>query len=246
MGSETATPPTSSEVNVSALILAGGVGERMGGRPKAFLQAGAGTLLERVVDQARQHADEVIVGLPAGSVGQGSVLLRDRAVVVRGGETRQETFTNALNVSGGEIVVIHDVARPFAPSALWKAVIAGARNHGGAAPAITVPVRDSLATREGEWLGPPLDREGIVAIQTPYAFRRPVLDRALAAADSESWAETSVTTLVTKSGQQVFLVPGDDANSKVTFAGDWEQARLRILGAQDDPTSIARSSTREL
>lgn len=231
---------------VSALILAGGLGERMGGQPKAFLQAHGETLLERVVGQARDHAGEVIVGLPEGLIDDGKTLLGDRAIVIRGGETRQHTFRNALNASGGEIVVIHDVARPFASSRLWRAVIAGARDHGGAAPAISLPVRDSLATRDGEWLGPAVDREGIVAIQTPYAFRRTVLDRAMAAADRGSWAEASVTTLVTKSGQGVFLVPGDDANIKVTFSGDWEEAQLRLLDAQGLPTSAAKSRTREL
>jgi 2-C-methyl-D-erythritol 4-phosphate cytidylyltransferase len=246
MGSERDAGSNPVDLTVSALILAGGLGERMGGEPKAFLQTGGVTLLERVVDQARNHAGQVIVGLPGGRVGQGRSLLGDRAVVIPGGETRQGTFMNALDVSGGEIVVVHDVARPFASTTLWKAVISGARDHGAAAPAIAVPARDSLATRDGEWLGSPVDREGIVAIQTPYAFRRTVLDRALAAADGGSWAETSVTTLVTKSGQRVFLVAGEDANTKVTFAADWEDARLRMSEAQAEPTRAAKSSTREL
>lgn len=231
---------------VSAIILAGGMGERMGRQPKALLQAGGQTLLERVVMQAKDHATQVIVGLPDEVLEQCEKILGGRAIVTAGSETRQGTFRNTLALATGSIVVIHDVARPFASSQLWETVIAGARDHGAAAPTVPLPARDSLAMRHGRWLGAPLDRDRIVAIQTPYAFRRSILDRAMAAAGETGANETSVTTLVTRIGERVLLVPGEDTNSKVTFEEDWVDARRRISGSQDEPTSSAKSRTREL
>ena len=49
---------------VSALILGAGSGERIGGRPKAFLQRGETTLLEHTVALMTPFASEIIVGLP--------------------------------------------------------------------------------------------------------------------------------------------------------------------------------------
>jgi 2-C-methyl-D-erythritol 4-phosphate cytidylyltransferase len=229
---------------VSAIILGGGMGARMGGRPKALLQAGGQSLLERAVDQASDHATEVIVGLPDEILANGEHLVGDRAIVVRGGETRQETLGETLGLATGEIVVIHDVARPFATDRLWEAVIAGARLHGAAAPTVPVPARDSLAMRDGEWLGTPVDRDQIVSIQTPYAFRHALLRRAMNA-EGRTGEETSTTTLVTRIGEGVFLVPGEPGNDKVTFEDDWLDAERRIL-AQAAATREARSRTREL
>jgi 2-C-methyl-D-erythritol 4-phosphate cytidylyltransferase len=231
---------------VSALILAGGMGLRMGGQPKALLEAGGETLLERAVRQARDHAAQVIVGLPEELVDEGMRILGDLAIVTRGGATRQLTFRTALARSSGGIVVVHDVARPFASGGLWAAVVEGARQHGAAAPALALQTRDSLALDDEGWLGPSVDRERVVSIQTPYAFRSSVLDRAVAAADGAGWDETSVTTLVTRSGQRVFLVPGEADNSKVTFEEDWDDAKRRITAGHGAPTRAAKSSTREL
>jgi 2-C-methyl-D-erythritol 4-phosphate cytidylyltransferase len=232
--------------HVSAIILAGGMGVRMGGQPKALLQAHGQTLLERVVIQAGDHASEVIVGLPQEVMSRGKAILGDRAILARGGETRQATFQNTLALATGEIVVIHDVARPFASGVLWDAVIAGAREHGAAAPVVPIPVRDSIAMRDGEWLGAPVDRDRIVSIQTPYAFRRSILEWALAAANETGGNETSVTTLVTRIGHRVLLVPGENANTKVTFEEDWLDAQRRISESQGAATSSAKSRTREL
>ena len=231
---------------VSALILAGGMGLRMGGRPKALLRAGGETLLERAVRQAGGHAAEVIVGLPEELVATGRMTLGQRATVVVGGLTRQATFRNTLERSTGEIVVVHDVARPFASDRLWASVIGHAREHGAAAPALAFRARDSLAMRDGTFLGAPVERESIVSIQTPYAFRRLVLDRALSTVDRAGWEETSVATLVSKSGEPVFLVPGEEANAKVTFEEDWHRAEAKISASQRATTRAARSRTREL
>ena len=57
--------------------------------------------------QAGDHASEVIVGLPQEIMSRGKAILGDRAILARGGETRQATFQNTLALATGEIVVIH-------------------------------------------------------------------------------------------------------------------------------------------
>jgi 2-C-methyl-D-erythritol 4-phosphate cytidylyltransferase len=95
-----------------------------------------------------------------------------------------------------------------------------------------VPSRDSLALRHGEWLGPPLPREQVIGTQTPYACRRELLLRAYETARRQGWQETSTTTLLTRSGVPVRLVPGDPANWKITYMADWDRARNLLVGLE--------------
>lgn len=215
---------------LTALILAGGEGARLGGEVKAFLETGGATLLERAVDQVARFAREIIVGLPGAHVGRGESLVGDRAVVVVGGETRQGTFEKTFSYAGGSYVLIHDVARPLASDDLFREVLTACRRSGAACPVLRVEERDSLALIDGNWLGEAVDRTRLGAIQTPYAFSRDLLTLALARAEEEGFDSSSVTTLVTRLGTRVEAVAGERGNVKITYPRDWELARRQLSG----------------
>jgi 2-C-methyl-D-erythritol 4-phosphate cytidylyltransferase len=200
----------------------------MRGSIKAFLSAGDMTLLELVVERLKPHVSEVIVGLPPAHVERGKELVGEIATVVGGGESRQATLENALSFATSELVVIHDVARPFVSDHLISEVIGVARLHGAAAPVVPIPVRDSLALIDGDHLGPPIDRRRLVAIQTPYAFGRELLTVALDNARASGVVSSSVTTLIHQLGVQVHSVVGDPDNMKITYPEDWERAKDRL------------------
>lgn len=219
-------------MRATALILAGGGGTRLGGVSKAFLQVGGKTLVERCVDQAAGIVDEVIVGLPAGEVENGKALLGRRAEVVAGGDTRQATFENILGQAVHPIVVIHDVARPLASDQLFRAVLDGARANGATAPVLSISERDSLALVEDGTLGEPIDRNRLVAIQTPYSFSRSLVERAVNHARRKGVVASSVTALVREVGARVYVIPGEPENIKITYSEDWERVS-RMLGEAD-------------
>ena len=215
---------------VTGLIAAAGSGARLGGQPKAFLQARGITLLERAVEFLAPCCAQVLVGVRPEDVAAARQLLGSRAEVLAGGATRQETLGNLLAAARREFLLLHDVARPFATPALVQAVLAATAEHGAAAPALPVQTRDSLALQDGDWLGAPLPRERVIGTQTPYAVRRELLVRAYARGTSEGWRETSTATLLTRAGIAVRVIPGDPANWKITYSADWDRAR-RLLEA---------------
>ncbi len=84
----------------------------------------------------------------------------------------------------GELVAIHDAARPFVSESVITAALTAAAATGAAAPA--VPVKDTvkMADPSGRVLDTP-DRATLYAVQTPQCFRRALYTQALAAVTGE-------------------------------------------------------------
>ena len=157
--------------DVSAIILAAGSGARMADRPKAFLKVGGATLVERVVGQVRFFAAEVIVGVRDCDIDWASRLLEGLPVIViAGGATRQGTVELVLARATRRLILLHEAARPLTPPRLFSEVLAAADTFGAATPVFPAGPRDSLALRDGEFLGEALPRDDVIATQTPQAF----------------------------------------------------------------------------
>src|ERR1700731_1447989 len=117
-------------MHVTAIIAAGGRGQRFGGeRLKQLLSVGGRPILERSVTAFLAHPDvnEVVVALPPDVVADPPAYLRPvdglaldgsrKALrIVAGGGRRQDSVANAFRATGAhsDIIVIHDAARPFA------------------------------------------------------------------------------------------------------------------------------------
>jgi 2-C-methyl-D-erythritol 4-phosphate cytidylyltransferase / 2-C-methyl-D-erythritol 2,4-cyclodiphosphate synthase len=135
---------------VTAIIAAGGRGERLGGAvPKQLIQVGGRSLLERSVSIFQTHpaVDEIVVALPGDLVADPPPYLKVSAKPLRlviGGERRQDSVVNAFNATNetSDIIVIHDAARPFASQDLVTRTIAAAVETGAAAAALAA--RDTV------------------------------------------------------------------------------------------------------
>jgi 2-C-methyl-D-erythritol 4-phosphate cytidylyltransferase len=116
-------------------------------------------------------------------------------------------------------VVVHDAARPLVEPAAFLATLA-ALNEADCAVA-AAPVTDTVKeTDEEGHVVATLDRSRLWAIQTPQAFRREVLERALDV-DEEVLAEaTDDAWLVERMGGSVRVVESTPANLKVTTTYD--------------------------
>jgi len=222
-------------MHVTAIIAAGGRGERFGGaQPKQLLQVGGRAILERSVDAFLRHpsVDAVVVALPPslvddppGYLQPGSERSAKPLRVVAGGQRRQDSVANAFRVIDpvSDIVVVHDAARPFVSNDLIARTIAAAAESGAAVAAVAA--RDTVKRSAGETgttrlVRETLPRETIFLAQTPQAFRRGVLERALASAAGDSADATDEATLVERGGDAVRIVEGDASNIKITVAGD--------------------------
>jgi 2-C-methyl-D-erythritol 4-phosphate cytidylyltransferase len=213
---------------VSALILAAGRGTRLG-QSKAFLECDGKTLLERVVERAVMFADEVLVGLSSEDLGRVPPSIRHSVVVVTGGETRHATVEALLARATRPLVLLHEVARPLTPPALFAAVLQAAQLHGAAAAYVLASSRDSVALEDGGFLAAALPRDRVVLLQTPQAFRRELLADVFRRLQGRVLQQaTSVPPLLLDAGYSVRLVPGSPDNMKITFPEDWEIVRAKL------------------
>ena len=129
-----------------------------------------------------------------------------------------------------EVIVVHDAARPLASPDLFAAVIAAVTDGGADGAVPGVPPSDTIKTvdESGRVTGT-LDRERLVAVQTPQAFRAGVLRRAHDGAPVAGATDDAM--LVESMGGTVHVVPGEPRNLKITDPDDLEAAE-RILAAR--------------
>jgi 2-C-methyl-D-erythritol 4-phosphate cytidylyltransferase len=212
---------------VAALIPAAGEGARLGRGPKAFIDLGGKTLLERAAAAFTGRVDEVIVAVAAERVRRAEALLGDQARVIAGGAERQASVYRLLQATGAELVLVHDAARPFLGARVTQAVLEAVRRTGAASAA--TPVADTLIEAES---GAGVERSGLRAMQTPQGFRRLLLLEAHERALEDGWQTTDDAGLVRKLGHAVALVAGSAWLMKVTTPADLEVASA-LAGAWD-------------
>lgn len=212
----------------SAVIVAAGRGERAGGgEPKQFRHlAGRPMLAWSVSVFADDPAcREIIIAVaPATHESAASKLgpTAARRRFVDGGDTRSASVRNAVDQAREERILIHDAARPLLSQRIISDCVEALETAHGAAPAL--PIADALA-RDGSKGVEPVARDGLFRLQTPQAFRTEALRSALSAQLGDFPDEVS---LARAAGLDVALIPGDEANFKVTWPDDFDRAE-RLL-----------------
>ena len=215
-----------------ALVVAAGAGTRFGG-PKQWAPLAGRRVVDWAIAGVRAAAtwDGVVVVVPPHDAGAIEVPGAD--VIVPGGATRSGSVRAGLAAVPPEaaVVVVHDGARPLAPTVLFEAVVAAVA-AGADAALPGVPVTDTVKRVDaGGAVVETVDRAGLVAVQTPQAFAADVLRRAHAGAPEA----TDDAALVEAIGGRVVVVAGDPDNVKLTDAADLAVAE-RLLGGAGPPS----------
>jgi len=181
----------------------------------------------------------IAIAVPSDAVDRYTAALpedRARCVVVPGGDVRADSVIAgiwALTNAGHDdetLVLVHDAARPAVTSELVGAVAeAAARIDGAVIP--VVPVTDSLKRIGSERVIGPLDRDEVVAAQTPQAARLGALRAAIE--ESHAWGRpiTDDAGALAAAGTPVHVVPGDPVNRKLTEPSDLVAMRA-VLAAR--------------
>jgi len=199
---------------VSVLIPAAGSGVRLGRGPKAFVRVGGKTLLEWVLS-AFSWADEIRVALPPDVTPPKAPA---NVSFILGGSERQDSVARLLDGARGEVVLVHDAARPFVVPEVVDRLLETVALSGAAVPVVSVP--DTLIELEDGRYGPALDRSRYVLVQTPQAFFREVLAEAHQLARARGYYATDEAQLVKMLGYPVELVVGDRRMFKITYPED--------------------------
>jgi 2-C-methyl-D-erythritol 4-phosphate cytidylyltransferase len=219
-------------VTVAAIVPAAGRGERLGpGQPKALREIGGMPMLVHAVRSLSRArlVEQVVVAAPPDGVSQVRALLLSYDVgaevtVVAGGAERQHSVALALAALPAEVdvVLVHDAARPLAPSELADAVAAAViAGHPAVVPGLPIAdtvkrvAADAVADRPdaGEPVLATVDRHDLRSIQTPQGFARAVL---AAAHEHATEVATDDAGLVERLGVPVVVVQGSPEAFKIT------------------------------
>jgi 2-C-methyl-D-erythritol 4-phosphate cytidylyltransferase len=214
---------------VSAIIVAGGKGVRMGlGVDKLFLELHGTPVVAhtwRRLDQTTEIAEIIVVvrhGMQAAFQELAAKYKFKKSFrLVPGGKERQDSVWQGLEALSlnAEIVVIQDAARPCTSPALISATVAAAREIGAAVAA--QPVTDTIKeSGDGRLIERTLDRSRLWAVQTPQTFRVELIRRALSEVRRKGLHVTDDTAACELIGQPVKLVVEAAPNPKVTRPED--------------------------
>jgi 2-C-methyl-D-erythritol 4-phosphate cytidylyltransferase/2-C-methyl-D-erythritol 2,4-cyclodiphosphate synthase len=225
-------------VSTTALIVAAGKGERAGGGlPKQYRLLGGKPMLRRAVQALASHPAiskvRVVIGSGQQALAEQALDGIDVGKLVEGGEERADSVRAGLSAIEGEAILVHDAARPFCPPQVIDRLLAPLEFFEGAAPVLAIG--DTLA-RASDRLNEPVDRTGMVRVQTPQAFRLAALRSAY-----ESWSgatPTDETTVARAAGLTVAAVEGDPALEKITTPRDFARAEEWLLSRLVPRTGI--------
>ena len=194
------------DLSFAAVIVAAGSGARFG-RAKHDVTLGGTPLWQRCVEtMAEAGIDDVIV---VGNVPGG----------IPGGLRRQDSVLAGLEAfdTAPEWVLIHDAARPLLSVSLVRSILSATREGvDGVIPVLAVT--DTIKRIDDDRVITTIDRDDLVAVQTPQAFRFEALIAA-----HRSAPELDVTddaALVERAGGTVVVIEGERSNMKVTYPGD--------------------------
>ena len=220
------------QVTVAAILVAAGDGQRLGAAvPKAFCVVAGRTLLEHAANRFAAHPDvrDLVIVAPPTLIESASSLV-PAALVVAGGHSRQESVRRGLAALADDVdvVLVHDVARPFVPTEVISRVIA-ALSGGAQAVIPAVPVVDTVKRVDAsDAVTETVERTSLRAVQTPQGFRRSVLVEAHAASDGPGVSDDAA--LVEARGVRVVVVAGADESFKITRP--WDLVLAEVVATQ--------------
>jgi len=227
--------PIASLPDAGAIIVAAGRGARArlgtSDEPKQLRSVAGIPMLLRAIRAFARHprVGPIVVVLPPPLVASPPdwlrALLSDRLLLTAGGEERQESVANGLKSlpPGPSLVLVHDAARPFVAGEVIDRVLAVAARGAVAVPG--VPLSDTVKETDAAGLVVrTVPRERLVAVQTPQAFPRAMLETAHQRAKSDGAAATDDATLCERLGHPVRVVAGSVWNIKITTPEDFALA----------------------
>ena len=222
-----------------AVVLAGGIGARVGGNmPKQLLPLADGkTILEHSVDAFEQAEciDEVCIVMHPDYICEAEKMLQVNdwqkvKHIVAGGKERWESSVNAIRLYQEKLeseqfaeanILLHDAARPFVSQRIISDVCDALETH--EAVVVAIPSTDTVYEMQNGCVARIPNRSTIMRAQTPQAFRLSLIAEAYdIALNSENMQVTDDCGVVFNymPTQPIHIVLGEEQNKKITFKED--------------------------
>lgn len=217
------------------LIVAGGVGKRMGHAvPKQFLPLKGKPIILHTLDifQKTYPAIQFVIVLPEDQIETWQELVADTSYdeipIAIGGKERTHSVLSGLEyIPEGTLVGIHDAVRPFVSSETIQRTFQMAEEKGNAIPVISGT--ESLRIVDGE-SSKAVDRSVFRVVQTPQCFHTDLIK--LAYQDLTN-IHTDDASVLESTGQKIYLVEGNKENIKITESADLKMAEALLANHSD-------------
>lgn len=230
---------------IAVILVAAGDGNRLqAGIPKALVKISRKTLLEHALENILQVQDlvQVVIASHEDRVEEFATIARAFAgdkvelAFTLGGLSRQGSIANALKEvsSSADVVLIHDVARCFAPASVFDRVAKAVIETGSAVIPVLAVVDTIKSVNQDVVLGT-VDRDGLRIAQTPQGFPREQIMKGYESATSDF---TDDASLLQAQGVLVSSVLGDAMAFKITVKADLEYPELLLGNSVEQRTGI--------
>ncbi|WP_236240665.1 bifunctional cytidylyltransferase/SDR family oxidoreductase [Streptomyces sp. CC228A] len=259
--------PQEAKTRTTAVVLAGGTGQRVGlAIPKQLLKIAGKAVIEHTLTIFEQAdcVDDVIVLMAPGFVGDIEKIIAKAGLtkvtkVIEGGATRNETTERAIAALGEGLadgedlnVLFHDAVRPLLSQRVIKDCVDALERY--QAVDVAIPSADTIiVTRthgeDGEFITDVPDRSRLRRGQTPQAFKLSTIRKAyeVAAGDPHFQATDDCSVVLRYLPDvPIHVVPGDEYNMKVTQPVDVFIAdKLFQLASTAAPAQAGEEAYRE-
>ena len=235
---------------IFAVILAGGIGSRMGGAdtPKQFLMLGDKPVIIHTIEKfiINSQIDKTIVLTPKNFINHTNDLIKkyigdnDDIIVIEGGLTRNDTIINSIeyitenfDITEDSIIVTHDSVRPFVTHRIINDNIKAARKYGACDTVIpaTDTIVESINSKTIESI--PV-RDYYYQGQTPQSFNINKLYNLITTlSEAESNILTDACKIFILKDEDVYLVDGEVTNIKITYPYDLKLANTILEDKHD-------------
>ena len=214
----------------TAILLAGGQGTRSGFKEsKVLVKIKGKALIEYSIDvfTVDPDCDEIVLVVRKEDASMMVTRYASRVDhVVIGGDLRQDSVYAGLKVARSDFVFVHDGARPYVSEKMLLDVKAALSQCD--AVGVAVPVVDTVKRVVDGFFVEDVDREGLVLMQTPQAFKRDVLLQAYQKVGKNVYT-CDVTLVRATCDCKVKMVEGSRRNSKLTRKEDLKLLELMGL-----------------
>lgn len=217
-----------------AVILAGGIGSRLGlDIPKQFYKVAGKTIIEHTTDVFQKHTliDEIAIVVHPDYVShiEAMVIANGWAKVkkiLKGGKERYDSSLsaiNAYNYDGTVNLIFHDAVRPLVNNRIITDVVKALSKYD--AIDVAIPAVDTIIfiDKETNTISSIPERSKLQRGQTPQAFKIATIRQAYnLALKDPAFRTTDDCGVVLKYMPhiKVYIVPGEESNIKLTYVED--------------------------
>lgn len=215
-----------------AVILAGGVGKRIGSdMPKQLLKVNDKYIIEYTIEAFEQNEliDEICIVSHKDYIDQIEGIVKSGGYrkighIIEGGKERSDSSMNALKIytDDNDILLFHDAARPLVSQLIITNCIEALSRYNAVGVAVAATDTIWQSVKEGILNTIP-PRETLYMAQTPQGFRRETIARAYQAAKKDKgFRPTDDCSVVAHylKDEQIRIIKGDNNNIKITFQKD--------------------------